>query len=123
MNQTEIYNACEGKISRTAIIDRDGEYVIRGKCCIAAPEDNGIWDIWICNEKNLAIGLGQKKVRNTIRTFQSPIKVAFRELTGEAYAKVKGIESILANTGILGIRRKRKISQEQIDKFVQRVNK
>lgn len=130
MTQTEIYNAFDGKLSRSAIKERDGEYVIQGKWCIAAPEEGGIWDIWICNPKDITAGLGQGKVRNILKTLQKSIlalgttvKSSFKELTGEAHGKVVGTAEILANTAVLGIRRKRKISQEQIDRFVQRVKK
>ena|SRR3990167_3241010 len=121
MTKDEIYRDLGGKISRTAIIDRDGEYVIQGKYCIAAPEEGGIFDVFICNPKNMAAGLGQKRVRNMLRAWKTSVGTTFRELTGEAWAKVAGTDEILANAAILGIRRKRKISPEQIASMTQRI--
>ena len=130
MTKDKIYRAFDGKLSRKAIIERDGEWVIQGKWCIAAPEADGIWDLWLCHPQDMAAGLGQRKVRNTLKTLQKSILAlktstgtAFRELTGEAWGKVAGTTLILANTAVLGIRRKRKVSQAQIDRFVQRVRK
>ena len=120
MTKEEIYNAFNGKISRTAIIDRGGEYVVQGKYCIAAPEEDSIWDVWVCNPKNISAGLSQKRVNSTLSALQGCDKRPIRVLTGEGWVKVAGTEKIIANLAPLGIPRKRKISPEQPEAITRR---
>ncbi len=113
MNQTEIYDAFDGRISKTAIQLVDDEWRIVGNWCYVIYDGNNMWDVWICNPPCLRDGLGQRKVKNIICSFKGVVKTPFRELTGEAYTKVQGTDAILNNLGLLGIRKKRQISEAQ----------
>ena len=113
MNQTDIFNAFNGIISKTAIINRDGEYMIRGKWCFIANEGN-IWDIWLCNPVNLAAGLGTRKLRSMLQRLRGHVKTPFVELDGEAWCKEAGIEGILTSLAVLGIRKKKKVNLEHM---------
>ena len=115
MNKADIYKAFEDKISSTVIQLRYDEWVIKGKFCIVAPddEDGGVWDIWICNPDDIAAGLSQRRVRNITQALESTGKMEFNELTGEAWGKVRDKEVILNNHKLLGIRKKRQITPEQ----------
>jgi len=119
MNKTEIFNAFNGQISRTAIREAGGEYWVVGKYCYVAPQDGG-WDVWICNTRDLTAGLGQRKVHNLCQAIFGRIKSGpqHKIVDGEAWGLVK-TETVLLNAKILGIRRKRRqkatLSQAQID--------
>ena len=113
MTKQELYEFFDRRISKTAIIKRDDEWIVKGKHCTLSLEDNYTIDVWICHPADLYSGLGQRKVRNILRILEkSPVGVQFIELTGEAHAKVQGTELILQNLKLLGIRKKREISQQ-----------
>ncbi len=123
MNQTDILNAFEGRISKTAIRQVDDEWRVVGKFCYVTKDETGdTWDIWICSPSNLVAGLGRRKVRNIISRLESCTGEHFHELTGEAWGKVRGTEIILQNLDHLGIRKKRQISEEQRRKLAERLN-
>jgi len=115
MNKADIYKAFESKISKTAIQHRYNEWVIKGKYCIIAPDDNNgdIWDIWICNPGDITAGLSQRKVKSMVCTLESTGKMEFNELTGEAWDKARDKEIIFGNLKLLGIRKKRKVTSAQ----------
>ena len=122
MTKQEIFDAFSGAISKTAIVDLDGEYVIRGRWCIIANEGD-LWDIWLCNPKDIVNGLGARKLTNLVGHLNSLVEWPFRELNGEAYTKVAGTALISASLRLLGIKKKRHMSQDQIDKFVRSIKK
>lgn len=101
----------------------DGELNIIGKWCRITLEDNGVFDLWICNTADLQKGLGAQKVRNVISRLNSPVGSTFHELTGEGWGKVRDKEIILQNLPLLGIRRKRRISDEQRKKMAEQLIK
>lgn len=119
MTKQEIFDAFNDLISKKSIVQRDDEWVIQGKWCIIANEGD-LWDIWLCNPKDMVNGLGARKLTNLVSHLNSLVEWPFRELNGEAYTKVAGTALISASLRLLGIKKKRNLSQEQIDKFVQR---
>ena len=124
MGKSKIIDAFEDKISSTAIQFRYDEWVIKGKFCIVAPddEDGDVWDIWICNPDDIAAGLSQRRARNIIQALESTGKMEFNELTGEAWGKVSDKNVILGNLKLLGIRKKRVMSPEQASKNAEVLN-
>lgn len=123
MTKQELFDAFDQRISKKAIVSRSGEYVVQGKFCVVAPKGNNTFDLWICNPDDLCNGLGQKKVRNIIRSLQkSTVGIEYRQLTGEADAKVQGTELILQNLKLLGIKKKRQISTETAEKLKAHLN-
>lgn len=121
MTQSEIYHAFNGRISKKAIQLIDDEWRIVGKWCYVTQDNQTTWDIWICNPADLCQGLGQRKVRNILSGLNSCTGEAFHELTGEAWGKVRGTEIILRNLDLLGIRKKRVISEQQRKALAERL--
>jgi hypothetical protein len=100
-------------ISSTAFKLIDGESTIVGKWCRLTLDDDGVFDVWICNPDDLYSGLGVRKVRNIISRLNSPAGSPFHELTGEAWGKVRDKEIILQSLHLLGIRKRRRVSDER----------
>ena len=126
MNKPEIFEALNQKASMTMIMDHDGEMVIKGKFCIIAPEENDIWDIWICNPKNIPKGLGPRKVNNICAALSlTTPQLDWVMLDREAWCKCEGTDTIIKNLVSLGIRRKRILSPEHLAQMkanLQRIN-
>ena len=112
MGRDEIYNFFDQNISKKAIQNIDDEWQVVGKWCRIAIEENDVIDIWLCNPIDIATGLGTRKLRTLILALNSTVEGEFRELTGEAYTKTSLKDSNLLNLNLLGIRKKRIISDE-----------
>ena len=110
-------------VSSVAFKVIDGELNIIGKWCRITLEDNGGFDVWICNTADIQKGLGAQKVRNVISRLNSPAGSPFHELTGEAWGEVKDKEIILKNLPLLGIRKKRRVSDEQRKQMSEQLKK
>jgi hypothetical protein len=89
----------------------DGEVEVRGKSATVSLDDDGLIDLWICNNKNLTKGLGQKAVNNRVQAIPECSK--WHILDGEAWGKLHDKGGIQRNLVLLGIRRKREVSAEQ----------
>lgn len=61
--------------------------MVVGHTCQIALEDDGMLDVWICNPKDVSVGLGTEAVRNRLSPFQSCGSATVCELTGEGYAR------------------------------------
>lgn len=109
--KTELYEVFQGKISKTAICFVDTEYRIVGKFCFIAPVGRGEWGLWLCNPKNLAKGLSTRKLAFLLA--QLPQEAAFTKLNGEAYATLQGVDLILNNLNLFGIKKRRRLSEAQ----------
>lgn len=114
MNKQDLIKAFPA-ISPVAIQERDGEYVIVGKFCIVAPLGGDQWDLWLCNPKDLAQGLTTRKLRILLEKLR--LNAAFTVLDGEAYANLQGTALIENNLDLLGIRKKRQLSEEHRQKL------
>jgi len=111
MNKSELYDYFDQIISKTAIKQRDdGEWQVVGKWCAVSFDDDGSIDLFICNPKDMVNGLGQRKLNNTISGLKSKPTTKFTELDGEAWAKVADKAVILDNLRLLGIRRKKVVT-------------
>ena len=123
MNKKDIFDAFNGEISKKAIIQKDGAWRIVGKWC-EIERVGDLWDIFICNPDNMTDGLGQRKVHNIIDRLKiPPINGTFRILNGEAYTQVSDINLILSNLSLLGIRRKRRLSEKTRHEHAERLKK
>lgn len=114
MTKSEIYNFFDRKISKLAIQQIDGEWKVVGKWCRVGFDDDGTIDIRLCNPNDIAKGLGQRKLKIMLKGFKSPAKTTFRELTGEAYTKTQDKQDVLENLRLLGIRKKRRVTDRQL---------
>lgn len=110
-------------ISSSAFKIIDGELNIIGKYCRITLEDNGVFDVFICNHADIKKGLSTVRVRNVISRLNIPVGSHFHELTGEAWGKVQGKEIILENLPLLGIRKKRSVSDEQRKQMAEQLKK
>jgi len=111
--QDEIYQAFDKRISLSAIKYIDGSWMIVGRFCFIEKIDD-MWDLFICNTKDMVKGLGARKVSNIQSSLLSGRwKGVFTTLTGETYTRVAGTELILDNLKLLGIRKRSPISKER----------
>jgi len=108
-------------ISSTAIQERDGEYVIVGKFCIITSQGGGRCDVWLCNSKDLAEGLSTRKLNILLKKLR--LKEGFTVLDGEAYAHCRGKKLIENNLKLLGIRKRRQITEKSRKKLVEQARK
>jgi len=123
MNKQELYDYFMQKISKVAIQDIDGEYMITGKFCRVGIDPDGQIDLWICNHRDLYKGLGQGKVNNILQAINSHVKTRFSIVNGEAWGKLQDKAVILKNLKILGIRKKTERSPEALKRQTDRLNK
>jgi len=152
VTKSELYEAFRGQISRKAITgawppDENPvehlEYAIVGKFCRVVDMDSGGWDVWLCNPRDLAAGLGTGKLHNIIRGIEhrcfgiDPGSINFAARTpggrraiingrwnvldGEAYTQTLGVDDILRSVDLLGISRKREVSDAHRKRFAEMV--
>ena len=121
--QGELFDYCDQKISQKCITFDGSEWGITGRFCRITPLDGIYWDLWLCNPKKIADGLSQRMVTSKIAVLEekSPQKLHFTVLTGEAYTQGATKELILETLSLLGIPRKRRVSEEQRHKLAARL--
>ncbi len=119
MTKKDLYEGFGGEISKLAIVRKNSEWVIQGKNCVIAFIGDNTYDLWICDPDDPQKGLGHTKVRNIVRILlKSAVGTKFRELNGEADTKVQGTDLILQNLNLLGIRKKRYVSDKTAEEKV-----
>ena len=121
MTKTELYEFFNQKISKTAFVLDNDEYMLVGKFCKIAVYENGLIDIWICNTKDLTKGLGTGKVNNIIAGLNLPVGTPVTVLNGEAYTKVRDFNIVVTAARVLGIRKKRVLTPEQLAEMTERM--
>ncbi len=123
MNKQEIFDAFDQKISKTAIVEQDGVFRIVGKDIEIEPIDNGMWDIWVHNRKDLQKGVGTGRVNNILARLGLATE-PWTRLNGEAHtcAPLEVVKpALLDNLAYLGIRRKRVVTPEQKQAFLDNI--
>jgi hypothetical protein len=118
MNLREIFG---NNVSSSAFKLIDGELTLIGKWCRIALDDDGKIDLWICNTADMLAGLGVRKVGNIVSRINYRVGSPLRELNGEAWGKVRDKEIILQNLPLLGIKKKRRVSELQRVSLVARL--
>ena len=121
MNKQEIFQALNEQVSMSAIhIGDDGPAVV-GKFCTLSPplEGESDWELYIHNPKDLTAGLGARKLNNIINAVlaEVPTNGTLQSYEGEAVLAVppEHLGAVTGNlTKVLGIRRKRSVSPEQL---------
>ena len=119
MTKQEIFDAFDGKLSRKNITKVDGEWRLHGKDVEIEYLGDGLWDVYVCNRKDMYSGLGQRRVRNVLRLF-SPTPASVTELTGEGFVqgRLEDIKPvILEHRAFLGIRKKREVTGDHMRNF------
>jgi len=117
MNKKQLFDYFDQKISMTAIQNVHGDWLVTGKFCLIGIDEDGQIDLWICNHKNITKGLGTKKLRNMLSTIKTFTTTKIHELTGEAWVKLSDKSAILSSLPLWGIRKKKVISQEHLNKL------
>jgi len=101
------------RVSRSAIRQESGEMVIRGKWCEITQVGDRL-DVFICNPDDMQAGLGQRKVTNIVRALEKTAQEGvFTVLNGEAYTQGLSVEIVCQHLSLLGIRKKRRVSEKQ----------
>ena len=114
MNKRQIFDAFDGKISRTAIRQFDGKWRIMGKGVEIEYLGGGIWDVFCCDREN---SLGTARVNNVLAKFSS-VGIPVVKLNGEGYTQgsIEQIKPVvLSCLRFFGIRKKRELSPEQLE--------
>ncbi len=112
LNRKQLSSLFNDKISSTAIQKRDGGLLVIGKFAIITPMDD-VLDVFICNSSDIPMGLGKRKINNIVSKLKKYTQEgSLMMLNGEAYLKVSDINAILFNLKLLGIRQKRKLSDQ-----------
>ena len=117
MNKTELYDFFDQRISQSAIQFIDYEYMVVGKTCRNSVDDDGQIDIFICNHDNLYEGLGTRALRTRLDAVKTPAARLVVELNGEGYIKTRDKDSVFRAMRLLGIRKKKQVSQEVLDRL------
>ena len=110
----DLYDRFDQRISKKCIKHDGCEWGITGKYCRITPMDGKYWDLWLCNPKDIAKGLGTRRLSRIISILSAKMLPGkpFTELTGEAYTQVATKDLILGNLSLLGINRKRIVSEQ-----------
>ena len=108
----ELYDAMGGRLSMIAIGEYSNEMQILCKFGLVSWMGD-YWDIWITGVHNDA-ELTQRKVNSLSRRISQRVGIGFQELTGEAIGKVRDNEGAFICALLLGARRKRKSTPEQL---------
>ena len=117
MNKAELYDFFEQKISQSAIQFIDYEYMVIGRTCRISVDDKGEIDIFICNHRNLTEGLGTRALRTRLDAVKTHAARLVVELDGEGYIKTRDKDSVFRAMRLLGIRKKKELSPEVLDRL------
>jgi hypothetical protein len=128
MTKSELFAAFDSQISRTAIRQdfdgcADNEWAVVGKFCRIVPIASG-WDVWLCNSRDPTAGLTPRKVTAILVGLADLLAPdhaphapgaaatwgAWHVLDGEAWTRRLTRDEILACLSILGIRRRKVVS-------------
>ena len=104
----------EHEVSSSAFQKIDDELRIIGKFAQIALLDDGQLDIWLVRPGLKPISA--RKLSSIIKMF--PQEAKFTMLTGEAYTQVSDKNIVIERLSLLGIRKKRKLSQETKEKLI-----
>ncbi len=122
MTKSELYNFFNQKISKTAIVNECDEFQLIGKFCKVSVDD-GVIDLWLCNPRDLAKGLGSRRLNSIVAALNSTVERPFTILNGEAYTKTRDKDLILKNARLLGLRLKRQLSADALAVATERLSR
>jgi hypothetical protein len=117
MNKQQIFDAFDGKLSKTCIKQVDGQWRIIGRDVEIEYMGDDCWDFYVRNIENIAAGIGTGRVNNVLAKFSS-VGTPVAKLNGEGYTQgsLQQIKSVvLANRAFFGIPKKRELSEEQLE--------
>ena len=112
-----VFNYFDQQIPIKAIQQFDGQWEVVGKFCRIAIEENGI-DLWLCNPRDMTKALSPKKLTYLLQALKTHSTADIRVLTGEADTKGFSKEEILGCLPVLGIPKKKVISEAHKKKMM-----
>lgn len=107
-------------VAESAIQKKGEEWLIVGKYGVVAHLRGDYWDLWIGNPDDLRKGLSKRKHNAILKKLRK--EATFTELENEAYATLEGTELIENNLDLIGIKRRRQLSQEDRERRKQLMN-
>jgi hypothetical protein len=96
--------------SHPSYIADDGPAVI-GKIATCSYLGDGLWDVWVCNRKDLETGLSERKLTGILSSLESLNNAAtgpLQRLTGEAVYPRMPTETLLQAAPVLGIHKRKR---------------
>jgi hypothetical protein len=105
----------KNEFASSAFRSIDDDSAIVGKYGRIIQLDNGVFDVWFVGPNLTPLG-GRRLA--TIRRNLSQ-EGTFHELTGEGWIQGRGREFVLTCAPLLGIKRKRRVSEATIDRLAQ----
>ena len=121
MNKQELYNACQGVISKLAINEYSGSWVIMGKWGMIEHMDD-YWDIW-CTGVHRGEVLGTKRVNILSEKLKSCITDIDTVFNNEWTGVCRDTSLIPFIAVCIGARKRKRYSPEDIAKRVARLQK
>ena len=116
----ELLTMLRDEFPKRAVQNVDGEWLVVGKFCQVAPLADGQWDVWLCNPKNLTKGLSTQRINKII--FELGLDASFvTRLDREAIIRPVSTDLLLTSRVLLGIAKKRQLTEEQMQGLVQRM--
>jgi len=116
MNKRQLYQFFDKKITKQAIKNIDDEWQIVGKFCRVSVMD-GLIDIWLCSPGDMVSGLSPMKLTYMLKGLKTSQEAKLTELDGEAYIQTRDKRDVLQNLSVLGIKRKRHVSEETVERL------
>jgi len=113
-----LFDAMKGRISMSAIKEYSDENVIFGKFGIVSWMGD-YWDIWITGVHQ-GKELGARKVNNLVSALPACVGEVDRKLKREATTLVRDDETAFQIAVLLGARKKRQVSPEELERLRER---
>lgn len=126
-SKQQIFDAFDGRISKMAIQPVDQGFGIFGRWARILPLPGNVWDVFVCNQADMVAGLSPRKVTAVMTGIADRLDPenaphcpdfaeqtgGWRILDGEACSQYLSPAQILQVLSLLGIRRKKQVSEEQ----------
>lgn len=104
--------------SHPSYIADDGPAVI-GKFATCSYLGDGLWDVWVCNRKDLETGLSERKLTGILSSLESLNNAAtgpLQRLAGEAVYPRMPTEALLQAAPVLGIHKRKRANSGSFKK-------
>lgn len=125
MSKTELHEVLRREVAKSAIRktwdEYDDEWFLWGKWSRSDLMRDGNWSVWICNTKDLAEGLSNRKVSSVLKKLHE-LAGDFTETLYEGEAAVTlTTDQLLLGLSALGVKRAPRVSPEQRERAIARM--
>lgn len=122
LRKVDVREVFNNKLANSAVVCVNEENIVVGRYCQVTIGEDGEFDIWICNPKDIAKGVSQRKVNSMVEVLSKHPGVGkITTLSGEAYFNTKDVNVVLDNLKLLGISKRRSVSKENKEAFTKRM--